>query len=142
MNQHIVCNDFLPPSLISTPPAWGTPQLFSIFNPPSYWCKFLCLIMRKINNLAADFFALFVRKIDYLIDCIWFYYRKNYKFKEGFKLLLTSVYMNQNFIDHNDMCSTPPGKILPPQLGVPPQLFWDFFYPPSLANFRKVLPPS
>ena len=72
--------------------------------------------MRKINNFVADFFALFVSAIDdFLIDCIWFYYKKNHKFKEGIKLLLKSVYMNQNFIDHNDICSTsPPGKILPP----------------------------
>ena len=70
--------------------------------------------MRKIDNLAADFFALFVGKIDFLIDYIRFYYRKNYKFKEGFKLLLKSVYMNQNFIGHSDMCSTPQVKFYPP----------------------------
>ena len=39
-------------------------------------------------------------------------------------------------IDHNDMCSTPPGKILPPQLGVPPS-FFEIFSTTQLGKFQK-----
>ena len=49
--------------------------------------------------------------------------------------------MNQIFIDHNDMCSTPPAKVLPPQLGVPPA-FLRFFLPPRPWQISEVLPPQ
>ena len=120
----IVRNDFLPPKLnFYPPPAWGTPQFFSTSYPPSYLGKFQCLVTHKIDNFKADFFVVFVKNINFLIDCTGFYYQRNRQFKEGFDLLLTILYMIQNYIDHDDICSTPPAKILPPQLGLPPQHF-------------------
>ena len=32
--------------------------------------------MRKIDDFVADFSAFFLRKIDFLMYCIWFYYKK------------------------------------------------------------------
>ena len=50
--------------------------------------------------------------------------------------------MNQNFFDHYDMCSNPPGKILPSQLGVPPSFFEIFSIPPAWQISEKSYPPA
>ena len=78
-----------------------------------------------------------------------FVIKRNYQYKEGFDLLLTLVYMNQQFIDHNYICSTPSLTTYPhpllkfdsPRLVSLPS-FWEFLQLPSLANFRKVISPA
>ena len=49
--------------------------------------------------------------------------------------------MNQNFIDHNDMCSTHPGKMLPPRLVYPPS-FFEIFSTPQLGKFQRSSTPQ
>ena len=133
----IVRNDFLPPpSLIATPPTWGTPPAFFKVLPPSYVCKFQCLDARKIHHFRSIFLVVFVKKINFLIDCMDFTIKTNHQCKGRFDLLLTTVYMNQNDIDHADICSTPPAKILPPQLGLPPSIF-EIFSTPQRGKFQK-----
>ena len=51
--------------------------------------------------------------------------------------------MNQNYIDHADICPTPSAKILPirPTRSTP-QHFWDFFYPPARQISEKSYHPA
>ena len=62
----IVRNDFLPPSLISTSLAWGTPQLFSSSYPPAMHANFGAWLRVKSTILGPIVFEVFVKKINLL----------------------------------------------------------------------------
>ena len=79
--------------------------------------------MRKIVNLGLIFLLFFVKKIDCLIALYDLDIKINNQLKEGFNLSHAIVYMNQNYIYHDDICSTLPAKILPPPAWSTPQHF-------------------
>ena len=65
--------------------------------------------------------------------------KRNHNFKERFNLLITLVFINQNYIHHHYIYYTPHLKFYSPSL-VYPAAFLGFFNPPSWANYGKVLP--
>ena len=140
VNAWFVTTFHPPPSLISTPPTWGTPPAFFKVLPSSYACQFQCLDTRKIHHFRTHFLVVFVKKINFLIGCMDFTIKRNHECKGRFNLLFTTVYMYQNDIDHDDICSTPQLKFYSPSLVYPASIF-KICSTPQLANFRKVLPP-
>ena len=95
-----------------------------IFYPANYLSTFSKFPAPGKNSAA------FVKKMsDFAI-------KRNHNVKEGLKLLVTLVYLNQNYINHDYVCSTTQLKFY-----APPS-FWMFFTLPSLANFRKVVTPA
>ena len=125
---------FYPPGLISNL------QLFSSSYLPAMHANFSAWLCVKSSMLGPIVLAVFVKKINYLIDWIQFYYQRNHQFKERFDLLLTIVYNTQNYIDHDYICSTPSYHYISSTFAYP-KLF-EIFLTQSLVNFRKVLPPS
>ena len=141
---NIVCKDFLhsfqldfyPPPLGYLPP----PQLFSSSYLPSYACKFQCFLTRKIHNFRADFLVVFVKNINFLIDC------RILLSKEIINSRKDLTFYSQLFI-WSQMISIWRIYALPPQLKFyPPSLVYPLaflrFLLPSSATFRKDLSPS
>ena len=88
-----------------------------IFYPANYLSTFSKFPAPGKNSAA------FVKKMsDFAI-------KRNHNVKEGLKLLVTLVYLNQNYINHDYVCSTTQLKFY-----APPS-FWMFFHTSQLGKF-------